>query len=131
MTVVSYEQLTSAMQSSADRLRDEVGLVPQAADRPLEGSDLLFYLSGTTMPMADFLQAHGLYVDGQGVHFDLEQFGTIKATAEQIIAEREAGNMHGTWQTFDLSTDEDVDSNAGYLLLALGALQLLYGRPGT
>lgn len=127
MTVVSYAGLTRAMQASARQLTAEAGLVPQAQDRPLDGSDLLFYLSATTMPMADFLQAHGLYVDGDGLHYDLSQFGVIRQIAEQVIAEREAGDTNGLWQKFDLSTDEDADTNGGYLLTALAALELLFG----
>jgi hypothetical protein len=126
--VVSYEQLTQAMQASAGQLVAEAGLIPQAQDRPLDGNDLLFYLSETTMPMASFLAKHGLYVDGQGLHFDLSQSGVIRVTAEQIIAERQAGDLTGLWKRFDLSTDEDADTNGAYVLTVLAVLEQLYGR---
>ena len=99
MTVVSDAELTRAMQALARQRTAEAGLGPQAQDRPLDGSDLLFYLSATTMPMADFLQAHGLYVDGDGLHYDLSQFGVIRQTAEQVIAERAAGDTNGLWRS--------------------------------
>ncbi len=58
------------------------------------------------MPMAGFLQDHGLFMDGEGLHFDLAQFGAIRDLAEKVIAEREAGKLDGVWKQFDLSTDE-------------------------
>ncbi|MBN9056532.1 MAG: hypothetical protein J0H80_22815 [Rhizobiales bacterium] len=65
---VTTEKLSSDMQASAGALVESTGLVPQSRDQPLNANDLLFYLDGTSMPMADFLQAHGLFVDGEGLH---------------------------------------------------------------
>ncbi|HMN70557.1 MAG TPA: hypothetical protein PKA55_01675 [Rhodoblastus sp.] len=127
MTVVSMQKLSADMQSRAAELVDRVGLVPQANDRPVEAGDLLFYISETSMPMAAFLRKHGLFTDYEGLHFDLAEFGDIRALANKIIAEREAGNLDGVWREFDLSTDDDVDNDGGYILTALAALDLLYG----
>lgn len=130
MTVISCAQLSKDMQSSARELVEEIGFIPQAQDRPPEANDLLFYLTETSMPMAAFLREHGLYVDGEGLHFDLAQFGAIRTVAEKVIAEHQAGDLDGVWKQYDLSTDEDVDYDGGYILTALAALELMYGRQG-
>ncbi|MGO4319281.1 hypothetical protein [Agrobacterium sp. MCAB5] len=128
MTAVTIEQLSKDMQAAIQNL-EESGLVPQSRDQPLNANDLLFYLTGTSMPMADFLHQHGLFLDNRGLNFDLTQFDAIKQTANKIIAERQAGYLDGTWKKFDLSTDEDIDTNGGYILTAITALEILYGQP--
>ena len=115
------------MRSSARQLVDDIGIVPQAEDRPLDASDLLFYISETSMPVADFLRNHGLFMDDDGLHFDLAQFGAIRELAERVIAEHQAGDLDGVWRKLDLSEDEDADYDGGYILTALGALELMYG----
>lgn len=127
MTTISVTQLSRDMQSHALELT-HTGLVPQAQDRPPDGNDLLFYISVTTMPMAAYLKDHGLFMDGDGLHFDLAQFDAIRDTAGRVITEREAGKLDGVWKQFDLSEDEDLDTNGGYILTALAVLELLYGR---
>lgn len=42
MTIVSCDQLSSDMQSSARQLIDQIGIIPQAQNRPLDANDLLF-----------------------------------------------------------------------------------------
>lgn len=128
MTAVSMPQLTEDMQASARLLINQVGLVPQEEDRPLEADDLLFYITETSMPMAAFLRSHGLYVDDEGLHFDLSQFDPIREIAVKVIAERDSGKMDGVWKQFDLSTDEDIDYDGGYILTALAALEIMYGQ---
>lgn len=128
MTVVSNEQLSKDMQAKAHLLINQVGLMPQAQDRPLEADDLLFYISETTMPMAAFLRSHGLFMDGEGLHFDFSQFDAIREVAVKVVAEHDAGKMNGVWQQFDLSTDEDADYNGEYILLALAALAIMYDQ---
>jgi len=127
MTVVSNDKLSADMQSSARSLIDQVGLIPQAEDRPLEAGDLLFYISETSMPMAAFMRQHGLFMDTDGLHFDLAQFGAIRALAEKVISEHETGRLDGVWKELDLSGDEDADYDGGYIMTALAALDLLYG----
>lgn len=126
MTLVTTRQLTQDIQAKAGLLTDRAGLVPQSADQPMDAGDLLFYLSGTSMPMAAFLRAHGLFADGDGLHFDPAQFAEIRETAETVIREYEAGNRQGAWKRFDLSEDEDAAGNGTYLLIVLAALDLLY-----
>ncbi|MFS8048074.1 hypothetical protein [Rhizobium sp. BR 314] len=126
MTVVSIEQLSKDIQASAQRI-EEAGLIPQSRDQPLNANDLLFYLTGTSMPMADFLRQHGLFLNDQGLNFDITQFGLIGRMANDVIAQRQAADMQGVWKQFDLSTDEDMDSNGSYILIALEALEILYG----
>lgn len=127
MSVVSMRQLTDDLRSCASRLTNQVGLVPQATDRTLEATDLLFYLSGTSMPMAAFLRSHGLFMDDQGLHYDISQFDAIRVLAHKVICQREANNLSDIWAKFDLSTDEDVDNDGGYILTVLEALELMYG----
>ncbi len=127
MTVISNDKLSTDMQASARPLIDQVGLIPQAEDRPLEAGDLLFYISETSMPMAAFMRQHGLFMDEDGLHFDLTQFGVIKAPAARVITEHQNGNLDGAWKDLDLSGDEDADYDGGYILTALAALELLYG----
>jgi hypothetical protein len=115
------------MQPSARQLIDQIGIIPQAEDRPLEYNDLLFYISETSMPMAAFMRKHGLFMDGDGLHFDLAQFNAIRDLAKKVITEHEAGNSDGVWRELDLSGDEAVDYNGGYILTALAALELMYG----
>jgi hypothetical protein len=127
MTIVSCDQLSSDMQSSARQLIDQVGIIPQAEDRPLDASDLLFYISETSMPMATFMRKHGLFMDADGLHFDLSQFNAIRNLAEKVVTEHEAGNLDGVWKELDLFGEEDVDYDGGYILIALAALELMYG----
>ncbi len=127
MAVVTSEQLTRDMQASARLLVEQAGLVPQSRDQPLSANDLLFYLSGTSMPMADFLRAHGLAVDGEGLHYDPARFPAIRAVAQAVIREYQEGDRADAWKRFDLSEDEDVEGNGTYLLVVLAALDLLYG----
>lgn len=127
MTIVSCDQLSNDMQPSARQLIDQIGIIPQAEDRPLDGNDLLFYISETSMPMATFMRKHGLFMDGDGLHFDLAQFNAIRDLAKKVITEHEAGNSDGVWRELDLSGDEAVDYNGGYILTALAALELMYG----
>jgi hypothetical protein len=127
MPVVSLSQLTTDLQSCAAQLVEEAGLVPQATDRPMDAGDLLFYISETSMPMAAFLRKHGLFSDEDGLHYDLTQFGVISDLANKVINERRAGNLDGVWREFDLSTDDDMDNDGGYILTALAALELMYG----
>lgn len=127
MPTITTQQLTGDMRRCAEQLTDRVGLIPQAEDRPLEASDLLFYLSGTSMPMAAFLKRHGLYFDGTGFHYDLAQFGDIRQVAQEVIDQRQAGKRDGVWKEFDLDEDEDEDKNGGYILVALDALDAMYG----
>ncbi len=98
MTAVSSEKLTNDMRSHAQELVNSVGLVPQAEDRPLEAGDLLFYISETSMPMADFLRQHGLFMDANGLNFDLTQFIAIRRLANSVIDERQAGDVNGVWK---------------------------------
>lgn len=128
MTVVSLTKLTADMRSRATQLIDQAGLIPQATDRPLDATDLLFYISNTSMPMAAFLKQQGLFADYDGLHFNLAQFSNIRIIANQVISEREANNLDGVWKRFDLSTDEDLDNNGGYILTALAAIEVLYGQ---
>lgn len=127
MAVVTTEKLSSDMQASASALVESTGLVPQSRDQPLSATDLLFYLDDTSMPMADFLQEHGLFVDGEGLHFDPAQFPTIRACAEDVIRDYQAGDRSGVWKRFDLAEDEAVEGNGTYLLIVLDALAFLYG----
>ncbi|MBN9544717.1 MAG: hypothetical protein J0I19_04535 [Alphaproteobacteria bacterium] len=100
---------------------------PQAEDRPLEADDLLFYIGETSMPMTAFMRRHGLFMDTDGLHFDLTQFGAIRTLADKVISEHESGRLDGVWKELDLSGDEDADYDGGYILTALAALDLLYG----
>lgn len=100
---------------------------PQAEDRPLEADDLLFYIGETSMPMAAFMRRHGLFMDTDGLHFDLMQFGDIRTLAEKVISEHESGRLDGVWKELDLSGDEDADYDGGHILTALATLDLLYG----
>lgn len=127
MAVVTTEKLGSDMQASARALVEGTGLVPQSRDQPLSANDLLFYLDDTSMPMADFLQENGLFVDGEGLHFDPGQFAAIRTIAETVIRDYQAGNRDGVWKRFDLSEDEDVEGNGTYLLVVLAVLDRLYG----
>jgi hypothetical protein len=127
MTIVSSDKLSSDMQRFARQLIEQIGIVPQAQDRPLDANDLLFYISDTSMPMATFMRKHGLFMEADGLHFDLAQFNAIEALAKKVIAEHEAGNLEGVWRELDLSSDEDVDYDGGYILTALAALELMYG----
>jgi hypothetical protein len=127
MTIVSRGQLSSDMQSYARQLIDKVGIVPLAEDRPLDADDLLFCISQTSMPMAAFMRKRGLFMDADGLHFDLAQFDAIRKLAERVIAEHEAGDFDGVWRELDLSGDEAVDDDGGYILTALAALELIYG----
>ena len=127
MTVVSLDQLSRDMQPFARRLVEQVGLVPQAQDRPLNSGDLLFYLSETSMPMAAFLRKHGLFMDEDGLHFDLTQFRIIRDLADKVIAEYEAGHLNGVWKKFDLSGEDDANCDGGYVLTAITALESIYG----
>ncbi|MHC2331747.1 hypothetical protein [Bradyrhizobium sp. USDA 4454] len=128
MTVVSTPQLSKDMQAKAHLLVNQVGLMPQALDRPLEADDLLFYISETTVPMAAFLKSHGLFMDDEGLHFDFSQFDPIREVAVKVVTEHDAGNLDGVWKQFDLSTDEDADYNGEYILLALAALAVMYDQ---
>ncbi len=87
---------------------------PQAEDRPLEADDLLFYIGETSMPMAAFMRQHGLFMDTDGLHFDLTQFGAIRTLAEKVISEHDAGRLDGVRKELDLSGDEDADYDGGY-----------------
>lgn len=127
MTVVSPGQLSSDMQPFAPQLVEQVGLVPQAQDRPLNSGDLLFYLSETSMPMAAFMRKQGLFMDAEGLHFDLSRFGPIREIAGKVITEYEAHHLYGVWRELDLSGDDDANYNGYYILTALGALELMYG----
>lgn len=127
MTLVTTKRLTQDMQAKAGLLVDSAGLVPQSVDQPMEAGDLLFYLSQTSMPMAAFLKGEGLFVDGEGLHFDRSRFAAIRDIAEAVIREYEAGDRRDTWKRFDLSEDEDASGNGTYLLIVLAALDLLYG----
>lgn len=127
MAIVSLDQLTSDMQPFASRLIDQVGLVPQAEDRAIGADDLLYYISETSMPMAAFMRQHGLFMDADGLHFDLAQFSAIRELAEKVIAANKAGDLDGVWAKLDLSGEEDADYNGGYILTALAALELVYG----
>lgn len=117
MAVVTTEKLSKDIQASARALVEGIGLVPQSRDQPLSANDLLFYLNDTSMPMAGFLQENGLFVDGEGLHFDPVRFVTIRAIAETVIRDYQAGNRDGVWKRFDLSEDEDVEGNGTYLLV--------------
>jgi hypothetical protein len=127
MPVVSLHQLTTDLQSCAGQLIEQVGFVPQATDRPVDAGDLLFYISETSMPMAAFLHEHGLFSDYDGLHYDLAQFGAVRELANKVINERRANNLDGVWREFDLSTDDDIDNDGGYILTALAALEVMYG----
>jgi hypothetical protein len=127
MAVISCDKLSADMRSSARPLIDRAGLIPQAEDRPLEAGDLLFYISEASMPMAAFMREHGLFMDEDGLHFDLAQFGAIRELAGKVISEHQDGKLDGVWKELDLSGDEDVDYDGGYILTALAALELLYG----
>lgn len=117
MAVVTTEKLSKDIKASARALVEGTGFVPQSRDQPLSANDLLFYLNDTSMPMAGFLQENGLFVDGEGLHFDPVRFATIRAIAETVIRDYQAGNRDGVWTRFDLSEDEDVEGNGTYLLV--------------
>lgn len=126
MTTVSSERLSRDMQPVARQLVDDIGLIPQAEDQLPDADDLLFYLSETSMPMAAFMRKHGLFIDSDGLHFDLTQFNAIRELAGKVITEHQAGRLDGVWKELDLTGDEDVDYDGGYILVALAALELMY-----
>ena len=130
MTAISTEQLSKDMQLHVQPL-EAAGLIPQSRDQLINANDLLFYLTEISMPMADFLRQHGLFLDSQGFNFDLDQAGSIKQVADKVIAERQAGYLDGVWKQFDLSTDEDIDTNGGYILIVLAAIEILYGSSAS
>lgn len=125
MAVVSTEQLSRDMQASVAKV-EAAGLIPQSRDQPLNANDLLFYLTETSMPMAEYLREHGLFLDNYGLNFDFDQFDAIRYIANEVISQRQAGNLDGVWKQFDLSTNEDVDTNGGYILTALAVIGALY-----
>ncbi len=127
MTVVTIAQLSKDLQASAQSVIDRAGLIPQSPDQGLSANDLLSCLLQTSIPMAAFLRNNSLYTDDDGLHFDLARFPAIQAVASQIIAEYQAGNRDDLWQKYDLQTDEDADTNGGYILTALATLEILYG----
>ena len=129
MTTVSYEKLTHDMRAHAQQLVSGIGIIPRAEDRPLESDDLIFYLTETSMPMAAAMREHGLFIDSGGLNFDISQFSVIRRLANSVIDEYKIGDRNGVWKQLDLSTDEDVDYNGGYVLTALEALELLYAPP--
>lgn len=65
---------------------------------------------------------------GSTAHFDLGQFGAIGGLERKVIAEYETGNSGRVWFQLDLSTDADADTNGGYILTALTALEPMYGN---
>lgn len=126
MTIVTTEKLSRDMRS-APGLLEGTGFVPRSRDQSLSAADLLFYLDGTTMPMAGFLREHGLYADGEGLHFGPAQFAAIRSVAEAVIHDYRAGDRDGAWKRFDLSEEEDVEGNGTYILVVLAVLDRLYG----
>lgn len=129
VTVVSHDQLTRDMQPFTRQLIDGIGITHAEADWPINADDLLFYLSDASAPMVAFMRERGLFIDGDGLHFDLARFGAVKDLAEKVIAAHNAGDFDGVWRELDLSGDEDVDYDGGYILTALTALELLYAPP--
>lgn len=126
MTVVAPERLSHDLQAHAAELTEPVGLVPQERDRPLIAQDLLFYLTQTSMKMAEYMRDHGLFLDGQGLHFDIAGFPAIRQMAREVVAQREAGPSGGVWEALDLEGGEDADTNGTYVLVALATLEVLY-----
>ena len=59
----------------------------------LNTNDLLFYISETSMPMATFMRKHGLFMDGDGLHFDLAQFNAIRDLAEKSHNRTRGGQL--------------------------------------
>lgn len=117
------------MRRLTPQLVDDIGITPFEAEQPLNADDLFSYLSDASAPMVAFMRVHGLFIDTDGLHFDLAQFGAIRDLAEKVIAAHDASDFDGVWRELDLSGDEDVDYNGGYILTALAALELIYARP--
>ena len=126
MTIVSRDQLTRDIQPFTRQLVDDIGITPFEAEQPIGADDLFNYVSDASIPMVAFMRQHGLFIDTDGLHFDLTQFGAIKDLAERVIAADNAGDFDGVWRELDLSGEEDVDYDGGYILTALAALELIY-----
>jgi hypothetical protein len=92
------------MESHARQLIEQIGLIPQSQDRPLNANDLVFYISEASIPMAAFMREHGLFMDANGLHLDLSQFNVIRDLAESVVTQHEAGNVNEVWRELDLSS---------------------------
>jgi hypothetical protein len=79
-----------------------------------------YYLSEATPLFSAFLRDHGLYVDGDHVHYDPTQHGAIELQCNAFIDEYDDdGGPADSWTQFGLQGDDDVDYNGGYVLVFL------------
>ncbi len=130
MTFVPIQQLTTDIRAH-DLPNAGIGFTPQATDRPLEAADLLFYVSFASEKMSDFMRSHGLLVTFDGLNFDLAQLDAIREAAARVVAEGEAKIFDGVWEEYGLSSDDDVKNNGAFILVAVAAIELLYGAKGS
>lgn len=111
----------AGLNAHAIQHEDRLGLVLDA-DEP----NVTYYISSCTPAVASFLRQHGLFVEGDHVHYDPFQRGPIETLARTIIDEYDSGAGE-TWKAYHLQGDDDVDYNGGYILIFLDLLQDFLG----
>lgn len=99
---------------------------PQAEDRPLEADDLLFYIGETSMPMTAFMRRHGLFMDTDGLHFDLTQFAPSGHSRIKSSPNMNPADWTGCGRSWIFPATKTPIMMAA-ILTALAALDLLYG----
>jgi hypothetical protein len=85
---------------------------------------LMHFLGSCTPKFREFMQSQGLHWDGVWINFDVGRFPIIRAIADRVREDYEKDPMvRDLWNCLELSGDDDVDYNGGYITTALDILE--------
>lgn len=127
MTTWSMDELRRRLEEHKEEVIDICG--PEM-DEEAGDEYFLYYLSEASDAMTNWLKGRGLFVateeDGERyLNFDRSRFEEIRLMAASVIDEYDSDEDHGVWSQFNLSGDDDVDYNGGYIFIILNVLELL------
>lgn len=114
MANVKISALVEFANANAEMLENSIGVFP--CDDVFEADDLLQFIHSCTPSIGEFLHEHGLFVDGDTIYYAPEQYDVIGELTARVVNEYDSADRRmPTWRKYELSGDDDVDYNGGYI----------------
>lgn len=108
----TYAQLAET-QAAQDVITDEDDAVGNVAS----------FIKSCTPQFSEAMKSFGLDAGEEGVTWDPAKLNRIEELANQVMDEYDSEGSGKVWEQYDLSGDDDVDYNGGYILMFIDCLK--------
>lgn len=127
----TFEQINVALAKCSPQIADECNIDPLGDDSgtytlgehgPVftAKDDLAYYLGAASEKFSAWLKERDLFIENDTLTFNLDTYPQIAQMCLAIQREYDYNAQSGPlWKEFDLSGDDDVDYNGGYLIIAM------------